>query len=135
MKRNDEIQAALVAYIKARSAITDELPAGATEVRENEWQGTEFTYPNIRVRLINNYATENGCARSDITLGIDVFTEDASSRVADRIAGIINGVLHQRSFSSNGIQFNLTTTNLVPAFRKDDRTWQSSVLMKGTASG
>lgn len=135
MKRNDEIQAALVAYLKARSAITDELPAGATEIRENEWQGTEFTYPNVRVRMISNNAAFGGCDRSDITLGIEVFSEQASSREADRIAGIINGVMHQRSFSSSGIQFNLTTTNLVPAFRKDDRTWQSEVLMKGTASG
>lgn len=134
MRRNDEIQAAIVAYLKARSAITDELPAGAEEIRENEWQGTEFTYPNVRVRLISNMAYTE-CARSDITLGIEVFTEDASSRVADRIAGIINGVMHQRSFSQDGMQFNLTTTNLVPAFRKDARTWQSEVLMKGTASG
>lgn len=133
MRRNDEIQSAIVAYIKARSSITDELTAGATEVRENEWQGTEFTYPNIRVRLISNAGTD--CERSDISLGIEVFSEEASSFEADRIAGIINGVLHKRSFASNGIQFNLITTNLVPAFRKDTRTWQSEVLMRGIASG
>lgn len=136
MRRNDEIQAALIAYIKLRSSITDELPDGSDEVRENEWQGTEFTYPNIRIRLISNTPqNSDNCGRSDIAVGIEVFSELASSIEADRIAGIINGVLNQRSFSQSGIQFNLSTTNLVPAFRKDKLTWQSEVLMKGTAAG
>jgi len=59
MLRNDEIQTAIVAYLKTKTAITSLLitednPTGLVEIREDQWQGTEFDYPNIRVRMIGN---------------------------------------------------------------------------------
>ena len=136
MRRNDEIQSALIAYLKLQSVITAQLlPAGALEIREDQWQGTDFVYPNIRVRLLTNVPASGNCNYSTVTLEIQAYTEDASSFHADMISGIINGVLNKRSFVSNGVHFSLSTTNLVPAIRKDTRTWQSSVLMRGTISG
>lgn len=134
MLRNDQIQAALVAYLKANTTVTAEVPA--VEIREDQWQGRDFTYPNIRVRLISNTPLYAGdCNLHRVSLGILVFTEDASSLNSDRIAGIIHSVLHDHHFNTSNITFSLRTTNLVPALRSNIQEWRSEILMNGIVSG
>lgn len=134
MISNNEIQAAFVSYLKSNSTITGSV--NVTEIREDQWQGREFTYPCVRVRLISNTPIgSDDCGLARVSLSLQVFTEDASSLNADRIAGIINTVLHGRSFASNGIAFSCRTTNLVPALRSDIQEWRSEILMNLTVSG
>jgi len=52
MLRNDEIKKGLVSDAKTRSDITNEVDS--SEIRESQWQGTDFAYPNIRIRVLNN---------------------------------------------------------------------------------
>ena len=135
--RNDLIQYAVVDYMKNAticSVIRDEL-SDTDEIREDQWQGTKFEYPAIRVNLIENKpTTENeGCHAAKIKLSIQVFSEDDSSRQSDRIAGIISSVLHGQQFSNQNINMALFTTNLKPAIRSE--VWMAEVLMMGTASG
>jgi len=131
---NDAIQAAIIARLKANSSITTEVPA--TEIREDQWAGSNYSYPNIRVKMVRNMPDRiENCNRGTIDVWILVFTEDDSSRNADRIAGIINDVLHVTQFTEEGIQLALHTVNLVPAFRSEDnRTWQSEVRQNGSAA-
>jgi len=137
MRRNDEVQAAIIAYLKANATILAELvdihgDPVPEEIREDQWQGENFSYPNIRVRLISNVPLlDEQCDFSTLTVSIMVFSEEASSQEADRIAGIIHGIMHQRSFEQNSIAFTLRTTNLIPAVRQDIRVWRSEVLMSG----
>lgn len=130
---NDLIQTAIIARLKAESSVTAEVTAA--EVREDQWQGTEFIYPNVRVRMINNVPVRGfECNTGNIDMSVLVHTQDDSSRNADRIAGIINTVLHDVQFSSSDLSIHLYTTNLVPAMRSDVRTWRSEVRMSGTVS-
>jgi len=139
--RNDQVQAAIVAYMKSKTVITDELVTvdgtalGATEIREDQWQGTEFDYPNVRVRLIGNSPLDDNCNHCRITFSTMVFSETASSLQADRIAGIINNTLHDNAFSQNNITFSCRVTNLIPAVRIDARTWRSEAIFQAIASG
>ena len=138
MLRDDQIQAALVAYLKSNTDIVAELGAEGTdedEIREDTWQGTEFSYPNIRVNLISNVPTNDNCPTSRIVVSFMVFTEDSSSQLSDRIAGIINTTLNYRSFVSNNIAFTARITNLVPAVRRDQRTWMSEARFSMLVSG
>lgn len=139
MLTNDQLQAALISYLKAQSTLTSEVgidAKGNTDIREDQYQGRDFVYPNVRVRLISNtplYSSD--CSLHRIYFGIQVFTEDASSLNCDRIAGIINTILHDHHFSANSITLSLRTTNLVPAQRSNIQEWRSEVLMTGIASG
>lgn len=135
MRRNDEIQAALISWLKSNSTIIAELDAGATEIREDQWQGDEFTYPNIRVRMISNTPQSSDCNFSEFSCAFQAFSEDSSSLEADRIAGIINNELHEKAFQSNNIAFTFQVTDLVPAIRSDRNTWRSEVIVNGIASG
>jgi hypothetical protein len=135
LRRNDEIQAGIVAYLKSKIVITSLLynddPA---EIKEDQWKGTTSNYPNIRVRMISNVPADAVCSSSRFSVGIQVFSELDSSREADEIAGIIMGVLHVKGFTSSGIAFTSTVTNVIPAISQDVRTWRSEVLVSGIAS-
>jgi hypothetical protein len=133
--RNDQIQAAIVSYLKGKSDVTSLLANGAEEIREDQWQGREFKYPNVRVRLIENEPEEPNCDLHRVIFSCLVFSEDASSQQADTIAGIINNTLHGKSFSSNSISFSTRTTSLVPAIRSDERTWRAETILEARASG
>jgi hypothetical protein len=141
MLRNDEIQAAIVAYLKTKMAITSLLVTednltGATEIREDQWQGSIFTYPNIRVRMlpISPFGDSDQCNASTFSVSIMTFSEDASSQEADKISGIINTSLHAKSFVQGSVSMFLRTTNLIPAVRSDTHTWRAECLMQGVAT-
>jgi len=136
MLRNDQIQAALIAKLKANTTIVAEL-ASSADIKEDQYQGTEFNYPGVRVQLNSNESLtqDANCPHTRIGLSLLIFTEDDSSLEADRIAGIIHNELHAQQFTINGIAISLHTTNLIPAIRSDIRTWRSQILMSGIASG
>jgi hypothetical protein len=128
---NDVIQAAVIAWLKTRPLITAEV-VSAEEIKEDQWGGAVFAYPGIRVRLISNNPTGHQGCPQDCTVGIQVYTEDASSINADRIAGIIAKEIHDNSFIQSSIQFGVQVTNLVPAYHRDAQTWMAEVLLDAT---
>lgn len=130
---NYDVQAAMVAYLKTKTVITDEVTAA--EIREDQWQGTEFIYPNVRVRMISNQPLDTNCDAAEVMYSIQIYSQQDSSIEAERIAGIINSALHARSFESLGVRFSTRTTNQVPAYRQDTRTWRSEILMRATVTG
>ena len=135
MLRNDEIQAAIVSYLKGKSDITTLLADGADEIREDQWQGRDFKYPNVRVRLIDNEPQDLQCDLHRVMFSCLVFSEQDSSQQADKIAGIINNTLHGTSFSSNSISFSTRTTSLVPAIRSELNLWRAETIMEAQVSG
>lgn len=132
MLSNDKIQAGLVWYLKSLVAITSEL---GVEIREDQWQGTQFTYPCLRVDLkVQTPMRGSDCEMSKTTASIIVFTEDTSSKHADRIAGIVENSIDGMSFSDGIINGTIVTKSLVPAKRIDERTWRSEVTIDLIAS-
>jgi hypothetical protein len=129
MIRNDEIQTALVSKLKANANVI--ALVSATEIREDQWQGNSFVYPNVRVRMITNIPADKGCLQN-FTVSFMALTEDSFSDVADKIAGIIGNEFHDSSFITSGLEISLTVTDVLPAFRSDVRTWRSECVCKGT---
>ena len=134
-RRNDEIQAGLVSYLKSKTAITSLLYSDETkQIKEYMWQGTEEAYyPCIRVKLFGNIP-EDDCTKTRYSASILAFDENASSHDADYIAGIIAGILRRRNFTSEGVAFTCRVTNVIHAVRQDMRTWRSEILITGLAS-
>lgn len=131
MLSNNEVKETFIAYAKAQSSLTDEV---GDEIRELSWMGTDFTYPNIRFRVIDNAAIQD-CDISSILASFVVYSENLSSLEADRIAGIIKDILHKRSFSSNGYAISQSyVTSLVPAIAQTEKTWRSEVIFRAKMS-
>lgn len=140
MLRNDEIQAAIISDLKSRSAISailEEYESSTTEIREDNWKGEQFNYPNIRVRMLPFAPFGDAPATCgdgvNFSASIMVFSESQSSLEADEICGIIADDAHGRSFSELNIQISWRVTIVIPAVA-DKRTWRSECLVQGIAS-
>jgi len=132
--RNDQIQAVLIAYLKANTTITGSLD-DEDEIREDGWKGTEFTYPNIRIRMISNEPMYTDSCYQRISVSFIVFSEDASSLESDQIAGIIGNELHNHPFSASNLTITLKVQNLIPSIWYGEHVWRSEVIMNGIVSG
>ena len=53
MISNNEIQEALTTKLQAETLVLAEL-SDTNEIREDQWQGTTFSYPAIRINMIRN---------------------------------------------------------------------------------
>lgn len=136
---NNQVQKNIISHLKTIASLTAELVAfdsSANEIREDQWQGTDFVYPNIRVRMIRNApdGDTDDCNGSLVEVSIMVFTQDYSSLEADKITGIISSSLHGKTYSANNVELFLRTTNMIPAVRSDRNTWRSECLMSGKAA-
>lgn len=130
---NAEIKTALVAELKEKTTITSRLPS-VDEIRETQYQGTDFSYPNVRVRIINNEPIGNTGCYHRVSFGVQVFSQKDSSKEAEEISGIIAEELNDKGFTQNNVSFFVRITNLVPALRTDERTWKTEALFIATVS-
>jgi hypothetical protein len=128
----DEIQKALLMYLQSKPNITVVVSAG--EIREAEYQGTEFTYPNIRLRITENIPTYKSCYQ-DFELRVTSFSEEASSLEVQQITGIITRELHGKGFSSNNLAFTMSLLRTLPPVRSERQTWREEIHLRGTVSG
>ena len=130
MISNSQIQGGWIAKIKTNIAVIALVPVA--EIRENMWKGTDFTYPNIRVKL-GNLVPQNKSPRCEVftsEVSILAFTEQKSSKQADDIAGVVAEEFWGKSFTSNGVRFaGIVLDALVPAVvpEIDPNSWMSEV--------
>ena len=130
MLDNNDIQAGLIAYLKANTTVVALLASG-TSIKEDQWQGTTFVYPAVRVDLGMQLPRGNFDG-AEATFSVICYSEDASSQEADRLAGTINDQLHRKAFTSSGVRYSIYSRGLIPAIREDERTWRSEATFHAT---
>lgn len=129
------IQEALVTYLKAKATITAVIPA--VEIREDQWDGTQFTYPNARIAMqINSPMTEVNCLGNIFEALIYVNSNTSNSKEADDDAAIIATELHRNSFSQGSLKFaGVNVTQLIPAVCNSiTKIWTAQIRVKGTVN-
>jgi hypothetical protein len=137
MISNSDIQGAWITKLKSIANITTRVPA--VEIREDNYKGTDFNYPMIRVKLGNLTPTakNNNCLVFNSEVSILVFTEQKSSKQTDDIAGVICTEIWGKSFTLNGVRFTaVTLDSLAPAEtpERDENAWMSSVNLTALVS-
>lgn len=117
-------QEAWIADLKAQAVFSS--GTFPTEIREIEWQGTDFVYPNIRVGL-DFMPSINGCGPDDADVYIQVYAEDKSSKLCSTIASQIFSMYHKKPFINNGIQFSTVVVRKVSKPTRSIYAWMSEV--------
>jgi hypothetical protein len=121
----ETFQSAWISSLKSKTAITS-LLANAREIREIEWQGTDFDYPAVRVGLDFMPSIER-CGPDDAEVIIEVFSDEKSSKKATQIASLIYTTYHGKAFTQNGVRFS---TVIVREVERPDRSiyaWQRNI--------
>lgn len=118
------VRGAIISNIESNATILA-LLIDADEVREFNWKGQEFTYPNIRVR-INSITPFHDCYQR-LDASIMFFSETASSEECETAIGVIANEYHEESFTQNGIRFSEIGVDPIPAISENVRTWRGEV--------
>ena len=127
---DEVVQAAIIAKLKSLA------PFGAvasTEVKELEWQGDKFTYPNIRVDLEENnfyYDEQLRCNLQNVEFSVYIFSEQKSSKEASQIKTLVINSMVSDGFSNSTYSVRFLPVRImdnVPAIRESERTWRAQV--------
>jgi tRNA U38,U39,U40 pseudouridine synthase TruA len=127
MKTPSDVKSAYIAYLKSKPSITS-LLTDVDEIRELEWQGQAFVYPNIRVS-VDFLPAVNRCLDT-AEVEINIFSEQKSSSQASDIASAIYTLLHGHPFEQDGTKFPIV---VVTKITKPDATifgWNSMVSVR-----
>ena len=120
--RSDQVREAIIDVIEANANIMA-LLNDVNEVRESDWKGMEFTYPNYRVR-INSITPFEDCYQN-LDASIYCFSEEKSSQEAEEMAGTVANELDDKSFTQDSIRFTNVSVDIIPAIAQDERTWRA----------
>lgn len=120
---------AWIAYLKSQTALTS-LLANNSQVKEDQWQGDQFSYPAVRI-YIDYYPSVEGCGPDDIDVYIDIFSEQKSSKEAQLIASTLENILQKKAFNQNGIKFPMVWVKKVIHPKRDIYAWKSCLEIKG----
>lgn len=125
---DEQIQAAIISKLKSLAPYNN---VASTEIRELEWQGDTFSYPNIRVELeVNEWAfdEQEKCMLQYVEFSIYCFSEQRSSKECSQIKSAVINAFAGLGFTTNSVKFNrLRMVDNVPAVRQDEVTWRSQV--------
>lgn len=124
------VQAAFVAWLRTQTTITALVTSA--EIRETEWQGTDFTYPNIRISTL---ITPNQCAPHELELIVVVASDQKSSKQTNQIAGAIIDLIQEKSFTYNAVKFlGLKSEQFSKAGRTEENIWETELSVVGQVS-
>lgn len=125
---DEQIQAAIISKLKSLAPYNN---VASTEIRELEWQGDTFSYPNIRVELETNewaFDEQEKCMLQYVEFSIYCFSEQRSSKECSQIKSAVINAFGGIGFTTNSVKFNrLRMVDNVPAVRQDERVWRSQI--------
>lgn len=98
-----DVQAAIIAKLKATPSVTS-LLSDPKEIREIEWVGSTFTYPNIRVRVAEFERKNPDCDIFIVKANIFVFGENASSKTCNVIANEIYNLMDRKTITGTNVK-------------------------------
>ena len=135
---NDLIQAAIVAKLKANSALTTWLAARSTagEIREAQFQGRDFLLPCVRVELGSQIEDGNPPCYSTLPFTVYSYSEQGSSQEANQLAGYVARALLRQNVSGSGWHSQLIIADSqIAARRTSERVWQAVTLYRMNVYG
>lgn len=125
----NRLKETLISILKNNSVITDLLPS-SDEIRELNWKGTNFEYPNIRVQVESVSLDDTGCF-ANYTASISVFSEKASSEQCDTICGTIMSEINNTRRIVSGTAISMRVVSIIPARAENDVLWRSQLTING----
>lgn len=132
-------QEQVIDELQAFGALTLLVPA--VEIRELQWQGTEFAYPNIRVDVRTQTPEGGGQCRPKISIEsfvVVAFSEGDSSleceQICFQIIEALFGTQLEDLAPSQGPTWRCETINLATfnaPRRAAERVWRGEVIFRG----
>lgn len=129
---DEAIQAGIISRIKSLAPYTSSFGSvDSGEVREWDWQGENFVYPNLRVDLEDNapyFDEQLRCTLQRVEFSVYIYSEQRSSKECSQIKTNINNSLIGLGFTVNGVKYSdPRLIESIPAIRETERVWRSQL--------
>lgn len=135
---NHVIQEAFVVKLKAASGVTVILKQGASGVKEDQYQGSDYAYPGVRIDIIRQVPDPllEQCDIGRLFASVRCYAEGGSSRTADILAGAVNATLHRSivkggTIGTDAFYTILRSSGLLGAVRLNENLWRSEAMFEG----
>jgi hypothetical protein len=128
MKALADVQASVIAALKADVPLVT-LLGTSDQIKEVEWQGSDFVYPAVRVETAIT-PNEVYCNPDGLEIVIYCMSEKKSSRQCSLVADAVAKVFHdKRGYSSAGITFVFSRVTRLPYPKQQEgqSIWTSPV--------
>lgn len=135
---NNEIQAAIVAKLKANTALVTWLTArgAGDEIREAQYQARQFLYPAVRVEIGTQTEEGNPPCYSTLPFTVYAYSEKNSSQEANELAGLVRNALLRKNVTGSGWHSQLIIADgMIAARRTSQKVWQAVNLYRMNVYG
>lgn len=116
-------KAAWIANLKSQSSLTSIV---GDEIREAQYQATDWIYPCIRVD-VDYKPSINGCGPDDAYLDIICYSDEKSSKKSVHLASLIQLLYHKKNFTQNGSMFSTIVVSDVSKPMRSIYAWETTV--------
>lgn len=96
------------------------------EIREDQYQATDWTYPCIRV-CVDFKPSINRCGVDDAYLDIICYSAEKSSKQSVHLASLVQTLYHGKNFSQNGHMFSTIIVSDVSKPMRSIYAWETVV--------
>jgi hypothetical protein len=133
MYSNYRVRTGLVNFLKNNSAI---IGLVSDEIRERQYQGTDFTYPAVRIRILQQKPPMDvNCNWTDLQFAVQSYSESSSSEESEKMEAEVTNFLDKKTISYDGIKiYALHCAGMLEAQRIDERTWMAETLFTAKVS-
>ena len=128
------VQASIISMLKAAPAVTAIVDE---EIREDNWMGTKFVYPAVRVAVnpIAPMANNNGNCRyniGDVSFTVSCYAEGSSSKGAANLAGQVADVFNAKLVPNFKTVVGASLTQINMPVPEGERLWRADVQARTT---
>lgn len=133
---NDVLQAGVIAKLKVDANLIARLGGNDGGVKEDQYQGTRFTYPATRVDIQRQEPMNEAhpCTLSNLFFTVRVYAEGTSSKPCDEITALVAKALHRKQIVDDPVTFRIAEVlynGMFGATKTDDRLWMGTVIFTG----
>ena len=128
----DELaQSDILAKLKTITSVTSLLGDGTSGIKEIQWQGDSFTYPNVRLDLETNeyvFDEQERCQLQYVEFSVYIFSQERSSKQCSQIKSLLANALIGAGFTGTNARYiRIRLVDNIPAVREDRLTWRSHI--------
>jgi len=121
---SETFKASWIASLQSHPEVTSLVASG--EIREWEYQSTEWTYPAVRIAL-DFKPSVNGCGPDDADLEIYCYSAQKSSKESVHLASVIQQLYHKKNFTKLGVRFSTIVVREVVRPMRSIYAWETCV--------
>lgn len=116
-------KAAWIANLLTRTSVTDIV---GEEVREIEYQATDWVYPCVRLD-VDFKPSINGCGPDDAYITIICYSAEKSSKQSAHLASLIQSIYHKINFTQGSYKFPVNVVLDVSKCTRSIFAWETTV--------